>query len=261
MQPSEFAEHHRPALESDEIRHNLILALLGRVADNPHIRRWTLGGPGACATQTPGYPIVLGEVTPAQSRALAEETRDLDYPGVVGTDRTAEWFVGRATELGVPFLDPIPQQIHVLREQPKYPGAPGHTRIVVPDDIAVFSEWMIAFQREAVPHEPPPSRERIDKMTAEGRHQFWVVDGEPVSIAGIARCTRQTATIAPVYTPPPLRARGYAGSVTAAVVERIFAEGKTAACLYTDLRNPYSNRCYAKVGFRPVYQSSHYLRA
>jgi hypothetical protein len=48
---------------------------------------------------------------------------------------------------------------------------------------------------------------------------------------------RHAAAIAGVYTPPSLRGRGYAGLVTAAVVERIFAEGKTAACLYTDLRN------------------------
>jgi predicted GNAT family acetyltransferase len=33
------------------------------------------------------------------------------------------------------------------------------------------------------------------------------------------------------YTPPQLRGRGYAGSVTAAVLERIFTEGKIAACL------------------------------
>jgi predicted GNAT family acetyltransferase len=43
-------------------------------------------------------------------------------------------------------------------------------------------------------------------------------------------------------------------------VERVFAEGKTAACLYTDLRNPLSNRCYARIGFSPVCSSSHYPR-
>lgn len=43
-----------------------------------------------------------------------------------------------------------------------------------------------------------------------------------------------------------------AGSVTAALVERAYAEGKAFVCLYTDLRNPASNRCYAKVGFAPV---------
>jgi hypothetical protein len=39
---------------------------------------------------------VLGELAPSQCRALAEETRDLDYPGVVGPDRTAQWFAQRA---------------------------------------------------------------------------------------------------------------------------------------------------------------------
>jgi predicted GNAT family acetyltransferase len=78
-------------------------------------------------------------------------------------------------------------------------------------------------------------------------------------MAGIVRRTRRAAAIAGVYT--TLRGRGYAGSVTAAVVERIFAEGKTAACLYTVLCNPSSNRCYAKIGFKPACRSWHYPRA
>jgi predicted GNAT family acetyltransferase len=28
------------------------------------------------------------------------------------------------------------------------------------------------------------------------------------------------------------------------------------ACLYSDLRNPTSNRCYAKIGFKPIYRSA-----
>lgn len=48
MQPREFADYHRAALEIDEARHNLILAILGRIAKDepPDIRRWTLGTPG-----------------------------------------------------------------------------------------------------------------------------------------------------------------------------------------------------------------------
>jgi RimJ/RimL family protein N-acetyltransferase len=257
-----FVEHHRPALERDEVRHNVILANLGRLAlDHPlELRQWTLGAPGACAVQTPGYPIVLGELTREQCRALADETRILDYPGVIGPDRTALWFAERAIELGVTFLEPIPQQIHVLRDKPNYPGAPGHARVIGPADVELFADWTIAFAREAVPHDALPSRQRLAQIAAEGRHQFWIVGGEPVSIAGIVRRTRDAAAIASVYTPPALRGRGYAGSVTASVVERIFAEGKGAACLYTDLRNPASNRCYAKIGFKPVCSSWHYPR-
>jgi RimJ/RimL family protein N-acetyltransferase len=258
----DFLGYHRPALERDEVRHNVILANLGRLALDhpPELRQWTLGAPGACAVQTPGYPIVLGELIPAQCCALADETRVLDYPGVVGPDLTAFWFAEHAVELGLTFLEPIPQQIHVLRDKPNYPGAPGHARVIRPADGELFADWTIAFLREAVPHDPVPSRERLAQVAAEGRHQLWIVGGEPVSIAGIVRRTRYTAAIASVYTPPARRGRGYAGSVTAAVVERIFAEGKDAACLYTDLRNPASNRCYAKIGFKPVCNSWHYPR-
>ena len=89
---------------------------------------------------------------------------------------------------------------------------------------------------------------------------FWETAGEPVSMAALARVTRNAAAIGPVYTPPELRARGYAGSVTAALTEYIFASGKTTACLFTDLRNPYSNRCYAKIGFKPVCPTWHHHR-
>jgi predicted GNAT family acetyltransferase len=80
-------------------------------------------------------------------------------------------------------------------------------------------------------------------------------------MAAIVRRTRTAAAISAVYTPPPLRGKGYAGSVTAAVAEQAFAEGKRVACLYTDLRNPFSNRCYAKIGFESVCDSAHIPRA
>ena len=44
-------------------------------------------------------------------------------------------------------------------------------------------------------------------------------------------------------------------------LERLFAEGKTAACLFTDVRNPMSNRCYANIGFAPYCDAWLYLRA
>jgi predicted GNAT family acetyltransferase len=85
--------------------------------------------------------------------------------------------------------------------------------------------------------------------------------GRRAGLDGAHRASAQaTAAISQVYTPPALRGRGYAGSVVAAVVERIFAEGRDTACLYTDMRNPFSNRCYAKIGFRPVCESRHIPR-
>ena len=41
---------------------------------------------------------------------------------------------------------------------------------------------------------------------------------------------------------------------------QLFSEGKRVICLYTDLSNPYSNRSYAKIGFKQVCLSFHHLR-
>lgn len=71
----DFLECHRPALERDEVRHNVILANLGRLALDhaADLRRWTLGAPGACAVQTPENPIMLLFVKPNR-RGRGRET-------------------------------------------------------------------------------------------------------------------------------------------------------------------------------------------
>jgi RimJ/RimL family protein N-acetyltransferase len=264
MELREFVEFHRPALERDEVKYNLILGLLGRMlgTEQPECRLWTLGAPGGCAMQTsPRNPIILGELDAAQCHAFAEQTHDLDYPGVVGVDGIVPLFVEHAAERGVKFAEPIPELIQALRGRPNYPSVGGAARLVGRDDAELFADWLTAFFQEAVPHDPVPPRDRLEAAAAAGNYQFWIVDGEPVAMAGIVRRTRHTAAIAGVYTPPALRNRGYGGAATAAAAEAVFAEGRTAACLYTDLRNPASNRCYAKIGFKPVCRAWHYLRA
>jgi len=162
--------------------------------------------------------------------------------------------------MGAEFEDPIPQCIHVLAAPPRHPGVPGSPRIASEADAPLLLEWLMAFQREAVPHDPPPKQETVERGAGSGRFVFWTINEEPVSMAAIARRVRRTGAIGSVYTPPEQRGRGYAGSVTAAVVDRLFAVGKRAICLYTDLRNPLSNRCYAKIGFRPHCDSWDYVR-
>jgi predicted GNAT family acetyltransferase len=119
---------------------------------------------------------------------------------------------------------------------------------------------MIKFMREGARQDPLPPREQLEARAGQGQHWFWTLDDELVSLAGILRRTRDAAVIGAVYTPSSHRGRGFAGAVVATVVERIFQEGRKIACLYTDLDNRAANRCYAKVGFRPVCDSWLYLR-
>lgn len=262
MNPADFAAYHRAALEADEVKHNVLLAILERAAkDQPAgFVGWTLGGPGVCAVKTAGRSIVLGNLSEAQCRNFADDTAKLDYPGVMGSDLTAKWFVARARKIDLDFYPPVEQRIYILNEPPQYPKASGHARAVTSGDAGLFADWLTAFFREATPQDPIPPREQLERTAAEGGYSFWIDGGRPVSTAGIVRRLKRCAAIAGVYTPPALRGHGYAGSVTAAVVERIYAEGRATACLYADVSNPFSNRCYANIGFRPVYESCHFYR-
>jgi RimJ/RimL family protein N-acetyltransferase len=258
---AEFAAYHEAALLLDEVRHGLIFNALARMTaqSRTDLLFWTLGAPGQCAIKMGPHSIVLGAPDEGQCRRLAELTAKFDYPGVVGAEDTAIWFAERAMQLGLPFREPEAQQLHQLSDKPRYPGASGHARILTSEDLPLFADWLARFYQEAVPHDIPPSSEEIARMAETGQFLLWIDDGEPVSMAGIVRRLKKSAAISGVYTLPEHRGRGYAGSVTAANVDRIYREGYTIACLYTDLRNPISNQCYASIG-KPVCRWTHVRR-
>jgi RimJ/RimL family protein N-acetyltransferase len=261
MTPIEFCNFHGPALERNEARHNLMLGAFSAVASqNPEFERWSFELPGQCAIMFAGKPIILTDLTLENCRALAERVRDVDYPSVVGPEQTSTWFVERATELGAAFGRPIAMRIHELTGSPTFPGAAGSARQVNAGDAGILADWLTAFLHEAAPHETLPTRENLAARAAQGHHTLWIVDDEPVAMGVVVRKTRNGVAIGAVYTPPEHRGKGYAGSVTAAIVERAFSEGETMACLYTNVSNPISNRCYARIGFQPICEASQVLR-
>jgi hypothetical protein len=105
----EFFEFHSPVLEMNQPRHNRILAIVARAANNPisALRIWSLGSAGACAVQEPGRPIVLGELDQQQCHIIAAQAHEIDFPGVIGPDRTATWFADYAQRLGIAFASKI----------------------------------------------------------------------------------------------------------------------------------------------------------
>lgn len=254
---------HRPALEMEPARHNLILGLLERIAAPAKASVWFWGGrdPGSCALVWSGRNIVLGDVGLKDASVLAAAARDLPFEGIIGPEESARLVAEAFGTHGIVFCPPIAQAIHALDTAPIHPdGVAGSPRPVGAADAEEFASLLLAFCCEAVPHDPVPTPEQLAATAASGRYLFWQVDGRTVSMAGQTREGRDFAAIAGVYTPLQHRGKGYARSVTAALCERIFASGKQFCCLYTDLANPYSNRCYARIGFVPVCRSFHIVR-
>lgn len=186
-----FAALHRHALEAHEARHNMILGRLmaAETSRPPPLRLWTLGGPGQCAVQVARRHIVLGDLDRDQCRALASLAGNTDYAGVVGADDMARWFAESAMERGERFDEPMPQTILALSDDPRFPVAPGVPRPATVEDVSLLHDWLLAFGHEAVPHDPLPARQDVEREAATGRYLLWTVEGEPVALAGQARHT------------------------------------------------------------------------
>lgn len=260
MEQDEFRKRHLDALEHDEARHNLLLGILARAGKFPRLRLWSLGAGSACALQTPPHNLLLGDLEREHCAALAEAARAGDFPGIVGPKASAERMAEAFGRIGVRFELAMPQGISKLDTKPVYPGASGCARVPGAGERDVLVEWFGAFQRETAPHEQPLTREEI-LQHLEGRYALlWEDGGTPVSMAIETRESKTGSVISCVYTPVELRGRGYAGSVVASLSEWIFTKGKKFVALYTDLRNPISNRVYEKIGFRRVAEASHYVR-
>ena len=103
-------------------------------------------------------------------------------------------------QLGLTFLDPEQQQILAISERPRYPRSSGHPRVATSEDTTLFVDWMIEFCREAVPNDPPPEREALERAPGDDSCLFWVDNGQPVSMARMVRPLKKSAAISGVYT-------------------------------------------------------------
>ena len=81
---------------------------------------------------------------------------------------------------------------------------------------------------------------------------LWTLEGRPVCMVGHSEMTPTTARIGPVYTPAPLRGRGYATAAVAELSRRLLAGGRTWCLLFADVANPTSTGIYRRLGYEEV---------
>jgi GNAT superfamily N-acetyltransferase len=207
---------------------------------------------------TPPYPAALTAMPPAAAAALAAtlagEGRAI--PGANGNPAAVEAFAAAwAERTGVTTTVHRRMRLHRLDALvPPDPIAPGTPAVARAEHRDLVIAWYEAFGAEI--DEPAGDvRPAVDDRIAYGGITLWLVDGEPVSLAGRTRTVAGMARVAPVYTPPAHRGRGYGAAATATVTRAALADGVDELLLYTDLGNPTSNRLYARLGYKPVEDS------
>src|SRR5208337_4354194 len=124
----EFVRYHMPALEADEVRFNVQIAVMAAAAkDFPAgFQYWTLGAPGHCAL------FCLPHSIATSVSVLRARPKTFPIPASwEGTILRSGLRRKRAYRASLSTFQAIEQQrIHALTESPLYPGAEGAARLV-----------------------------------------------------------------------------------------------------------------------------------
>jgi GNAT superfamily N-acetyltransferase len=120
---------------------------------------------------------------------------------------------------------------------------------------ATLHAWRAAYDIETLGATDSPqlrqrSAEFLDAQIAAANAWVAVADGEPVSLSAFNASLPDIVQLGGIYTPPPLRGRGYARAVVAASLVAARQRGAARAVLFTG--NPSAVRSYEALGFRRV---------
>jgi predicted GNAT family acetyltransferase len=265
--PAEFSTVVGDFLRADPLRNTQLLSITATLIRRgpytygalPPRFGWYRVPPGdveAVFLQTPPRYALVSPLTARTAESLvdllAREAGSL--PGVSGDiNSTTAFAEAWRARTGQSWRRRESQRLYVLGTlTPPHPMPAGAARLARPDDRELLLRWYAAFCVET--DEPAYNLAAIvDERTSEGTLMLWEVDGEPVSMAGIALSSLDAgARVGPVYTPPESRRRGYAGAITAAISRRALDDGAPQVSLFTDLANPISNGVYQRLGYVPV---------
>lgn len=186
-----------------------------------------------------------------------------EHPGIDGVTGVAEqaaayasaWAGHTGGTVGVAMDQRLFELDTVVPPRP----SPGAARLAGPADRELLVEWTLAFEVESNAAPGASVAERVvDLLIAEQRAWLWEDDG-PACFVGVSRTVAGVARVAPVYTPPDRRRRGYASALVAVVSQAVLDAGAHRSALFTDLANPTSNKVYTALGYRPVADVTAYV--
>lgn len=270
-----FLTHVEPLLLEDEALNSLMLGvtLALQRQSQPRRRRAPIlaiadSGSTAelAAAMTGPYRLLIAghddapeQLIDAMVADLAELSRPI--PAVFGPAPLAQrWAVAWSQITGVGHELGMIQRLYEARtiNQPPQVAA-GHMRPAEDTDEELLSEWLWAFQQEALPEEasdPDAARLIVSHLLANDDLFVWEVDDtagrQAVSMAARARPTRHGVAVNLVYTPPNERRRGYASACVASLSRLLLDSGWAFCTLFTDRTNATANHIYEQIGYVPL---------
>jgi uncharacterized protein len=273
---ADFVREAGPFLMRHEDEHNLMLGLCGTLVRQPevypdgaYLATVTEGDAVVTAAlRTPPHQVVLAGVAEGADVAAAHALLAADLravygalPGASGQVDVARSFAEAwSAETGEPYRRTMDEYFYRLDQLIPPRLVPGRLRRATEADRPLLEHWMGAFHAEALGGEPTTDQSGwvTNALSFVTRGVYLWEDGEPVTLAGWQGPTEHGIRIGPVYTPPELRRRGYAGACVGALSQLLLDEGRDFCVLYTDVSNVTSNHVYQQLGYQRIMEAAVY---
>lgn len=185
---------------------------------------------------------------------MAENNIPLE--GLNAKDEACEAFIERFKESAeCTFAERMAMDIMEIRQLNEIKPAEGRTRLAIPNEVKLMTEWMVQFQIEAMAKEIDYESALIRISKLINKNKLYVFEDVRENIVSMAASTRQLAhgvAISYVYTPEEYRGMGYAATNIYNVSKKYLEEGNEFCTLFVDKKNMLSKRAYEKVGYRIV---------
>jgi len=262
---SEFLDIAGGMLYANETENNLILGVAERLVRDPE------------AYQNPFFAVVSSDegvlllavlMTPPHNLILAGDKgfqagvsalvnhlkeHPQNIPGVIGPAHIARCFARKWQNVMKQTSQlHMRQKVYELSAVHLPPMPSGHFRSAGTGDFSQVTEWLHAFEREALGKPRDSDPERSKTLINKGNIFVWEYDEMIVSMAMKTRPIAHSITISGVYTPSEHRQQGYATALVARLSQHLLDSGYQFVNLFTDLGKPTSNSIYRKIGYHPV---------
>lgn len=265
----EFSERLEPLLYENEEKYSLFLGILSQIGggryDNYYLALLEEQGEISVAClMTPPHPlqIIIFKEDEGLENTIAQQLKreDFEIQGVIGDKPVAEKFAeawlaetGATAELQMDEgLYRIESPVRGLEK------SPGSWRIANKMDAELLEKWYLLFGEETGVGTPSAKEAsvKIAQFLDDKEIYVWEVDGEVIACMKKSRPSKHGITVSFVYTPKEHRRKGYARTMVAEVTEELLLEFDFVL-LYTDLKNPTSNKIYSEIGYEQIANPVH----
>lgn len=267
--PVAFSEKIKMLLYKHEDMNSLFLGILGQIENGRYDEYYlALAEEGgeilAACLMTPPHPLQVirfkeaAGVESELARHLKQGAQELS--GVIGdkeiAGRFAEaWIAETGATVKVQMDEGLYRIDALTRGLEK---SPGNWRVANKRDAELLEAWYLLFEKDtgigASSHKEASMK--IEQFLDDKEVYVWEDGGETVSCMKKSRPSKHGITVSFVFTPEKHRRKGYARTLVAEVTEELLLE-YDFVMLYTDLKNPTSNKIYTEIGYEKIANPVH----